>query len=107
MVCDKLSVWAEGRPSHYTLLLPILLVPQAYLDFWLGTLSYNGMGGKPGLPLNLHCHLDSYLSQCYTWVQYLGRWAGHSTEGPSALPLVKCHQSHQGSVQVRPGCLCW
>ncbi|KYO28018.1 hypothetical protein Y1Q_0014205 [Alligator mississippiensis] len=61
VVHDKLFVQAEGCPSHYTLLLIILLVPQAHLYTWFGALSYDGTEGKPGLPHNLCCHVEGYL----------------------------------------------
>lgn len=57
VVHDELFVQAECRgrgSSHYALLLRILLVPQAHLHAWLGTLSYDGMGG-PAWPAPHQC----------------------------------------------------
>ncbi|KYO34625.1 hypothetical protein Y1Q_0015417 [Alligator mississippiensis] len=64
-VHDKLFVQVERYPSHYTLLLLSLLVSHAHLHSWFRILSYDGVGDKPSLPCNLHCHLESFLSQQY------------------------------------------
>lgn len=58
-----LFMQAEVHPSHYALLMLILLVLHAHLYSWFGTISYNGAGGKPGLPHNLCQQLDGYLAQ--------------------------------------------
>lgn len=58
----------EGSPSDYALLLFIMLVPLAHLQLWMGTLSYDGVGGKPGIPQNLTRCLESYLSQMYMYL---------------------------------------
>lgn len=66
VVRNELFVWADGCPNHYSLLLLILLMPQAHLHAWFGTLIYEGTGGNPRLPHNLCHYLESYLWQHYT-----------------------------------------
>lgn len=52
-------------PTHYTLLLLIIMVPQTHLRTWLRTLSFTCEVGKPVLSHN-GCHrLKGYLCLCY------------------------------------------
>lgn len=65
VVCGEVFVWTEGFPDHYTLLLLILMVPWVDLHSWYGSVIYDAIGGKPGLPHHLCCSLEGYLWVCY------------------------------------------